>query len=111
MKEKTFSSNENVGYILFSFCEISKYPLCIVHKVGKLPFFLTDNHMTSKPELDKIKARNLSSWVHKCKKLDNQIYGAMIEGKGGFFHKRNEEGDQVGPWTLLEGPKIYFRSS
>ena len=28
-----------------------------------------------------------------------------------FMHKRNEEGDQGGPWTPLEGPKIYFRRS
>ena len=26
-------------------------------------------------------------------------------------HKRNEEGDQGGPWTPLEGPKIDFRRS
>ena len=28
-----------------------------------------------------------------------------------YTHKRNEEGDQGGPWTPLEGPKIYFRRS
>ena len=29
----------------------------------------------------------------------------------GYEHKRNEEGDQGGPWTPLEGPKICFRRS
>ena len=40
------------------------------------------------------------------------MYAIMMNSAAvNFLHKRNEEGDQGGPWTPLEGPKVEYRRS
>ena len=72
---------------------------------------------------DDLKLQDFDQWVKifilkheggnlsKGSKISGQPNGQQIRTCPRPVHKRNKEGDQGGPWTPLEGPKIYFRRS